>query len=126
MGVVFPQGFSKSLSYNVKEDTGEVDYEQLQEIAFREKPRLIVAGASAYSREWDYAQIRRIADEIGAIFMVDMAHPAGLIAARITSSLTKFSEAINSIPDVCRLYSLLIMLKANSSCFIVNNLFLIN
>lgn len=70
-----------ALEYNVRQDTEEVDYDQLEEVARSEKPKLIIAGASAYSREWDYARIRRIADEIGAIFMVDMAHPAGLIAA---------------------------------------------
>jgi glycine hydroxymethyltransferase len=86
----------QALSYNVKEDTGEVDYEQLQEIAFREKPRLIVAGASAYSREWDYALIRRIADEIGAIFMVDMAHPAGLIAAGLLKNPLPYAHIVTS------------------------------
>ncbi|WP_108823008.1 serine hydroxymethyltransferase [Dysgonomonas sp. Marseille-P4361] len=70
-----------ALEYNVRQDTEQVDYDQLEEVARAEKPKLIIAGASAYSREWDYARIRKIADEIGAIFMVDMAHPAGLIAA---------------------------------------------
>lgn len=71
----------KALEYNVKEDTETVDYDQLEKVALAEKPKLIIAGASAYSREWDYARIRQVADKIGAIFMVDMAHPAGLIAA---------------------------------------------
>lgn len=70
-----------ALEYNVRQDTEQVDYDQLEEVARTEKPKLIIAGASAYSREWDYARIRKVADEIGAIFMVDMAHPAGLIAA---------------------------------------------
>ena len=70
-----------ALEYNVKEDDETIDYEQLENVAKTEKPKLIIAGASAYSREWDYARIRKIADSIGAIFMVDMAHPAGLIAA---------------------------------------------
>lgn len=70
-----------ALEYNVKQDTEQVDYEQMEQIARQEKPKVIIAGASAYSREWDYARIRKIADEVGAIFMVDMAHPAGLIAA---------------------------------------------
>lgn len=70
-----------ALEYNVKEDTETVDYDQLETIALKERPKLIIAGASAYTREWDYARIRRVADQIGAIFMVDMAHPAGLIAA---------------------------------------------
>lgn len=69
------------LEYNVREDNQQIDYDQLEAVARKEKPKLIVAGASAYSREWDYARIRKVADEIGAIFMVDMAHPAGLIAA---------------------------------------------
>ena len=62
----------QALEYNVKEDTGLVDYEQMEEVARRERPKLIIGGASAYSREWDYARMRRLADEIGAIFMVDM------------------------------------------------------
>ena len=71
----------RALSYGVREDDGRVDYDELERIAREQKPKLIIAGASAYSREWDYARIRRVADEVGAIFMVDMAHPAGLIAA---------------------------------------------
>jgi len=70
-----------ALEYNVSAETGRVDYEQMEEVARRERPRLIVGGASAYSRDWDYARMRRLADEIGAILMIDMAHPAGLIAA---------------------------------------------
>ena len=64
-----------ALDYNVREEDGLVDYEQLEQRARAEHPKLIIAGASAYSREWDYARIRKVADEIGAIFMVDMAHP---------------------------------------------------
>lgn len=75
-GLVF-----EALEYNVDQETGRVDYEQMEEVARRERPKLIIGGASAYSREWDYARMRRLADEIGAIFMVDMAHPAGMIAA---------------------------------------------
>ncbi len=70
------------ISYTVEAETGRVNYEEMEEKARAERPKLIIAGASAYSREWDYARIRKIADEIGAIFMVDMAHPAGLIACR--------------------------------------------
>src|SRR5512133_3091310 len=69
------------VAYGVKEEDGLVDYDQMERVAIQEKPKLIIAGASAYSREWDYARIRTLADKIGAIFMVDMAHPAGLIAA---------------------------------------------
>jgi glycine hydroxymethyltransferase len=85
-----------ALEYNVKEETGQVDYDQMQEIAFKERPKLIVAGASAYSREWDYAQIRKIADEIGAIFMVDMAHPAGLIAAGLLKNPLQHAHIVTS------------------------------
>ena len=70
-----------ALDYGVRKDNGYIDYDQMEEVARRERPRLLIGGASAYSREWDYARMRRLADEIGAIFMVDMAHPAGLIAA---------------------------------------------
>lgn len=75
-----------ALEYNVKQDTEQVDYEQMEQIARAEKPKLIIAGASAYSRDWDYSRIRKIADEIGAIFMVDMAHPAGLVAAGLLNN----------------------------------------
>jgi len=86
----------KALEYNVREDTGYVDYEQLQEVAFRGRPKLILAGASSYSREWDYERIRTIADEIGAIFMVDMAHPAGLIAAGLLKNPVKYAHIVTS------------------------------
>lgn len=86
----------QALSYNVGENSGEVDYEQLQTIALNERPKLIVAGASAYSREWDYARIRKIADEIGAIFMVDMAHPAGLIAAGLLKNPVQYAHIVTS------------------------------
>ena len=75
-----------ALEYNVRQDTEQVDYEQLEDVARQEKPKLIIAGASAYSRDWDYARIRKIADEIGALFMVDMAHPAGLVAAGLLNN----------------------------------------
>ena len=86
----------QALEYNVLEDTGLVDYEQLQEVAFRERPKLIIAGASAYSREWDYARIRQAADEIGAIFLVDMAHPAGLIAAGLLKNPVEYAHIVTS------------------------------
>lgn len=75
-----------ALEYNVRQDTEQVDYEQMEQVARAEKPKVIIAGASAYSRDWDYARIRKIADEIGAIFMVDMAHPAGLVAAGLLNN----------------------------------------
>ena len=90
-GLVF-----NAIGYNVKEETGRVDYDEMEEIALRERPRLIVGGASAYSREWDYARMRKIADEIGAIFMVDMAHPAGLIAAGLLDNPLKYAHIVTS------------------------------
>ncbi|MBQ7210081.1 MAG: serine hydroxymethyltransferase [Paludibacteraceae bacterium] len=85
-----------ALEYNVKESDGRVDYDQLEQIAKAEHPKLIIAGASAYSREWDYARIRRVADEIGAIFMVDMAHPAGLIAAGLLDNPVKYAHVVTT------------------------------
>jgi glycine hydroxymethyltransferase len=73
----------RPVAYKVKEDTGFIDYDQMEQIAMSEKPKLIVAGASAYPREWDYARMRQIADKVGAILMADIAHPAGLIAAKL-------------------------------------------
>src|ERR1700742_4251775 len=66
--------------YGVRKDTGYVDYEQLKAVALKEKPKMIICGASAYSRDWDYAFIRSVADEIGALVLADISHPAGLIA----------------------------------------------
>ncbi|MDE6643463.1 MAG: serine hydroxymethyltransferase [Muribaculaceae bacterium] len=85
-----------ALEYNVKEDTGTVDYDQMEEVARRERPKLIVGGASAYTREWDYARMRRLADEIGAILMIDMAHPAGLIAAGLLDNPVKYAHIVTS------------------------------
>ena len=70
----------QALSYGVKKETGLIDYEALESTARKEKPKMIICGASAYSRDWDYARIRKVADEIGAFVMADIAHPAGLIA----------------------------------------------
>ncbi|HEY4147701.1 MAG TPA: serine hydroxymethyltransferase [Chitinophagaceae bacterium] len=72
--------------YGVQKETGRVDYEMLEAQARKEKPKLIICGASAYSRDWDYARIRKVADEIGAFVMCDMAHPAGLIAKNLLAS----------------------------------------
>ncbi|MFR1235834.1 MAG: serine hydroxymethyltransferase [Barnesiella sp.] len=84
------------LEYSVKEDTGYIDYDMMEEVALREHPKLLIGGASAYSREWDYARMRKIADEIGAIFMVDMAHPAGLIAAGELENPLKYAHIVTS------------------------------
>ena len=86
----------KALEYNVKEETGRVDYDQMEEVALRERPKLIIGGGSAYSREWDYKRMRAIADEIGAIFMVDMAHPAGMIAAGLLDNPVKYAHIVTS------------------------------
>ncbi len=86
----------EALEYNVKEDTGLVDYDQMEEVARRERPKLIIGGASAYSREWDYARMRRLADEIGAILMIDMAHPAGLIAAGLLDNPVKYAHIVTT------------------------------
>ncbi len=84
-----PANFSgklyEPLFYGVKEDTGLIDYEKLEEIALQEKPKVIICGASAYSRDWDYARIRKVADEIGALVLADISHPAGLIARGLLS-----------------------------------------
>lgn len=85
-----------ALEYNVNAETGLVDYDQMEEVAHRERPKLIIGGASAYSREWDYARMRKLADEIGAIFMVDMAHPAGLIAAGLLDNPLKHAHIVTS------------------------------
>jgi len=70
----------RPVAYKVREETGMIDYDQMEAIALQEKPKLIIAGASAYSREWDFARMRTIADKVGALLMADIAHPAGLIA----------------------------------------------
>jgi glycine hydroxymethyltransferase len=70
----------KAYAYKVKEETGTIDYDLMEELTLKEKPKLILAGASAYSRDWDYKRMREIADRVGAILMADIAHPAGLIA----------------------------------------------
>ena len=85
-----------ALEYNVSAETGLVDYDQMEQVARAERPKLIIGGASAYSREWDYARMRRLADEIGAIFMVDMAHPAGLIAAGLLDNPLKYAHIVTS------------------------------
>lgn len=88
--------FYRPVAYAVKEDTGLVDYDMMEELALKEMPKLIIAGASAYSREWDYARMRKLADKIGAIFMVDMAHPAGMIAAGLLDNPLKHAHIVTS------------------------------
>ena len=86
----------RPVAYGVKEDTGMVDYEMMEEVALKEKPKMIIGGASAYSREWDYERMRKIADMTGAILMVDMAHPAGIIAAGLLKNPLKYAHIVTS------------------------------
>ncbi|MDR1594130.1 MAG: serine hydroxymethyltransferase [Prevotellaceae bacterium] len=85
----------KAVSYGVDEN-GFIDYDAMEKTALEHKPKLIVGGASAYSREWDYARMRDIADKIGALLMVDMAHPAGLIAAGLLNNPLKHAHIVTS------------------------------
>lgn len=84
------------IGYKVNEEDGRVNYDIMEQMAIEHKPKLIVGGASAYSREWDYKRMREIADKIGAIFMVDMAHPAGLIAAGLLDNPVKYAHIVTS------------------------------
>jgi len=86
----------RPVAYGVREDTGLVDYDMMEVVALKELPKLIIAGASAYSREWDYKRMRSLADKIGAIFMVDMAHPAGLIAAGLLDNPLEYAHIVTS------------------------------
>ena len=86
----------KAVSYQVKEETGTVDYDMMERLAVEHKPKLIVGGASAYSREWDYSRMRAIAGKVGALLMVDMAHPAGLIAAGLLENPVKYAHIVTS------------------------------
>ena len=85
-----------AVAYHVKEDTGMVDYEEMEALALEHKPKMIIAGASAYSREWDYARMRNIADQVGAILMCDMAHPAGLIAKGLLSNPVEYCHIVTT------------------------------
>lgn len=85
-----------AIGYNLNKETGRVDYDEMEKLALEHKPKLIIGGGSAYSREWDYARMRAIADQVGAIFMVDMAHPAGLIAAGELDNPVKYAHIVTS------------------------------
>jgi glycine hydroxymethyltransferase len=84
------------VAYGVSEDTGMIDYDKMEELAIKEQPKLIIGGASAYSREWNYKRMREIADKVGAIYMVDMAHPAGLIAAGLLDNPLEHAHIVTS------------------------------
>ncbi len=84
------------VGYQVSEETGYIDYDAMEKLAMEHKPKMIVGGASAYSREWDYKRMREIADKVGAIFLVDMAHTAGLIAAGLLDNPVKYAHIVTS------------------------------
>ena len=88
--------YFNAVSYSVKECDGRVDYDEMEAKAMECKPKLIVGGASAYSREWDYARMREIADKVGALLMIDMAHTAGLIAAGLLENPVKYAHIVTS------------------------------
>ena len=84
------------IAYRVKEETGMVDYDEMEVLARKEKPKMIIAGASAYSRDWDYERMRNLADEIGAILMADIAHPAGLIAKGLLNDPIEYCHIVTT------------------------------
>ena len=86
----------RPVGYNLKKETGRVDYDEMEQLALEHKPKLIIGGGSAYSREWDYARMRQIADKVGALLMIDMAHPAGLIAAGLLDNPLRYAHIVTS------------------------------
>ena len=86
----------KAVGYDLNQETGRVDYDQMEQLAIEHKPKLIIGGGSAYSREWAYKRMREIADKVGALLMIDMAHPAGLIAAGLLDNPVKFAHIVTS------------------------------
>ncbi len=86
----------RPIGYKLNQETGRVDYDNMEKLAIENKPKLIVGGGSAYSREWDYKRMREIADKVGALLMIDMAHPAGLIAAGILDNPVKYAHIVTS------------------------------
>lgn len=86
----------KPVGYNLNKETGRVDYDEMEKLALQHKPKMIIGGGSAYSREWDYVRMRDIADKVGAILMIDMAHPAGLIAAGLLENPVKYAHIVTS------------------------------
>ena len=86
----------KPVGYNLNRETGRVDYDEMERLAHEHKPKMIIGGGSAYSREWDYKRMREIADSVGAILMIDMAHPAGLIAAGLLDNPVKYAHIVTS------------------------------
>ena len=88
--------YFNAVSYKLDEATGRVDYDSMERLALEHRPKLIVGGASAYSREWDYKRMREIADKVGALLMIDMAHTAGLIAAGLLENPVKYAHIVTS------------------------------
>lgn len=86
----------KPVGYNLNRETGRVDYDEMERLAQEHRPKMIIGGGSAYSREWDYRRMRQIADNVGAILMIDMAHPAGLIAAGLLDNPVKYAHIVTS------------------------------
>ena len=84
------------VGYTLDKSTGRVDYDEMERLARECKPKLIIGGGSAYSRDWDYARMRSIADEVGALLMIDMAHPAGLIAAGLLQNPVRYAHIVTS------------------------------
>ena len=88
--------YFNAVSYKLDEATGRVGYDSMERLALEHRPKLIVGGASAYSREWDYKRMREIADKVGALLMIDMAHTAGLIAAGLLENPVKYAHIVTS------------------------------
>lgn len=86
----------KAIGYDLNPETGRVDYDHMERLAIEHHPKLIIGGGSAYSREWDYKRMREIADKVGALLMIDMAHPAGLIAAGLLDNPVKYAHIVTS------------------------------
>jgi len=86
----------RPVGYNLSRETGRVDYDEMEQLALEHKPKLIIGGGSAYSREWDYKRMREIADKVGALLMIDMAHPAGLIAAGLLDNPLPWAHIVTS------------------------------
>jgi len=86
----------KPFFYGVKQESGLIDYDTLEETAKKERPKLIICGASAYSRDWDYARIRKVADEVGALILADISHPSGMIASELLNDPLDYCHIVTS------------------------------
>lgn len=86
----------RHIGYTLNRETGRIDYDAMEQLALQHKPKLIISGGSAYSREWDYKRMRKIADEVGALLMIDMAHPAGLIAGGVLDNPVNHAHIVTT------------------------------